>query len=314
MNVFGYNRDVNNGADWHVGQSYFINGMGAVDETEVPMPSTYINNNSQIDISDIQNKNVKTTVYDTVMFSSNGSTIEQVKTKIKEHITNYGAVFAGIHGPQADSNHCNFNTGAIYCNGITACCARDKKGCEVNHAVAIIGWNDDYSKDNFNPNNKPTNNGAWIIKNSWGERKEYGTVDEVKTKIFNKDTTYWSNKNVTNSSQITDEQIKEYLLTKNNLNVTIENNKVYLIIGDNGIMYVSYEDINVYSQLAGIQKATDTKDYDYIYQYDETTPLGEVTPKDNISKIYLANVFTKQSTKTEYLTRSWSKCSRNLYM
>ena len=36
----------------------------------------------------------------------------------------------------------------------------------ANHAVAIVGWDDDYDKSNFK--NSPEGNGAWIIKNSYG--------------------------------------------------------------------------------------------------------------------------------------------------
>ena len=37
-----------------------------------------------------------------------------------------------------------------------------------NHAIMIIGWDDNFSKDNFKSGYKPTNDGAWLIKNSWG--------------------------------------------------------------------------------------------------------------------------------------------------
>ena len=36
-----------------------------------------------------------------------------------------------------------------------------------NHAVTIVGWDDNYSKDNFTAD-VPPGDGAWIIKNSWG--------------------------------------------------------------------------------------------------------------------------------------------------
>lgn len=38
-----------------------------------------------------------------------------------------------------------------------------------DHAVTLVGWDDDYSKDNFNSQYKPPANGAFLIKNSWGD-------------------------------------------------------------------------------------------------------------------------------------------------
>ncbi len=37
----------------------------------------------------------------------------------------------------------------------------------TNHTVTIIGWDDNFSKDNFRY--KPVTDGAWLVKNSWGE-------------------------------------------------------------------------------------------------------------------------------------------------
>ena len=42
----------------------------------------------------------------------------------------------------------------------------DSMGC--NHAVAIVGWDDDYSKLNFRRGSTIEGDGAWIVKNSWG--------------------------------------------------------------------------------------------------------------------------------------------------
>ena len=38
----------------------------------------------------------------------------------------------------------------------------------ANHAVSVIGWDDDYNADNFNSACRPSKNGAWLIRNSWG--------------------------------------------------------------------------------------------------------------------------------------------------
>lgn len=41
------------------------------------------------------------------------------------------------------------------------------------HAVMIVGWDDNFSKDNFTSEEKPTSNGAWLIRNSWGSYFDY---------------------------------------------------------------------------------------------------------------------------------------------
>ena len=41
-----------------------------------------------------------------------------------------------------------------------------------NHLVAIVGWDDDYSVENFREDRRPSEPGAWIARNSWG--KGYG--------------------------------------------------------------------------------------------------------------------------------------------
>ena len=39
----------------------------------------------------------------------------------------------------------------------------------VNHAVTIVGWDDTYSKENFPSTSSVKNDGAWIVKNSYGK-------------------------------------------------------------------------------------------------------------------------------------------------
>ena len=36
------------------------------------------------------------------------------------------------------------------------------------HAVMVVGWDDNFSKDNFGNDTKPSSDGAWLIRNSWG--------------------------------------------------------------------------------------------------------------------------------------------------
>ncbi|WP_063720343.1 C1 family peptidase [Methanobrevibacter oralis] len=77
---------------------------------------------------------------------------------IKEAILKYGAVATKMYYSTSylkdDLNY--------YYNGIIGC----------NHAVCIVGWDDNYSKNNFKKT--PQGNGAWIVKNSWGNSSGHG--------------------------------------------------------------------------------------------------------------------------------------------
>ena len=42
----------------------------------------------------------------------------------------------------------------------------------ANHAVTIVGWDDNYPKENFIEGQQPPENGAWLVKNSWGSGQE----------------------------------------------------------------------------------------------------------------------------------------------
>ena len=83
-------------------------------------------------------------------------------------------------------------------------------------------------------------------------------------------------------------------------NYSIENDIVYQNYGDNGFIYVSYEDVNISKNLCGVVKATDTVNYDNNYYYDE---LGFCSALNIASpSIMLCNLFDKKTTNSEYLT------------
>ena len=74
---------------------------------------------------------------------------------IKEAVIKYGAVSTGIY---YDSLYFSSGKNAYYYYGGNA---------YANHAVAIVGWDDSYSRNNFYY--KPAGDGAWIVKNSWDD-------------------------------------------------------------------------------------------------------------------------------------------------
>ena len=73
---------------------------------------------------------------------------------IKRALLDYGAVGTSMY---FDDMYLSNLTNAFYCG--------DDLGIG-NHAITIVGWNDTYSKDNFLTS--PEGDGAWIVKNSWG--------------------------------------------------------------------------------------------------------------------------------------------------
>ena len=49
----------------------------------------------------------------------------------------------------------------------------------ANHAVAIIGWDDNFSKENFNSAHRPSKDGAWLVRNNWG--RYWPNPDDLNT-------------------------------------------------------------------------------------------------------------------------------------
>jgi C1A family cysteine protease/chitodextrinase len=80
---------------------------------------------------------------------------EETIAAVKELIQTKGAVAASYCTDVYDA----------YNEGKYSYCAQAKM--PTNHAVAIMGWNDNFLKEDFNF--PPEKNGAWLIKNSWGD-------------------------------------------------------------------------------------------------------------------------------------------------
>ena len=84
---------------------------------------------------------------------------------IKAAIYEYGAVSASYHSNRAYLN----DTSSLFFPATYAqYCGDASKGAD--HAITIVGWDDNYSVSNFNRfSERPKSSGAWLAKNSWGE-------------------------------------------------------------------------------------------------------------------------------------------------
>lgn len=292
INQSGYTRDRASGGNFMMAAAYLTNGSGAIEEKDMPFEGT----TKDINIAEIQNKDIATTVYDTLNFetvdTTDSAALAALKLQMKQYITNYGGIYAGIHGAGLYESCYNNNTGAIYCN--------DTMNHLANHAVVIIGWNDEYSKDNFNEGNKPTNNGAWIIKNSWGAEKTK-TLQQAKEDIYENKKEECIQNGWNTATDIPDD-VAITDLTDSGWTEG-ENGTYILNIGDKGYMYVSYEDVNIYEYLSGIEKATIGVDYDKIYQNDFLGPSNAIDIIGDFNNLYIANVFNRDATLNESLDK-----------
>ena len=83
--------------------------------------------------------------------------ISAVRKLVKTHIMQYGSLYASI------SSTIKKNEDGVY--------VLNAKFADIqNHAVSIIGWDDNFSKDNFPLNNRPKSDGAYLAMNSWGSQ------------------------------------------------------------------------------------------------------------------------------------------------
>lgn len=159
-----------------------------------------------------------------IFYNYNIKSLSASVNRIKQAVMDYGAVATGIN---IDADGCDVESGACYYN--------EEAG---NHAVTIVGWDDNYSKDNFKvlksgKKKRPDNDGAWIAKNSWG-----------------------------------------------------------VGFGDNGYIYISYEDASL-AEMLSVDTVPISEQYDSNYQHDGTAnPTMSVGLPNGSS---YANVFKAKS-------------------
>ena len=161
----GFNAVRSDGGNFMDAINYMTNGFGPVDEKWLK----YNPNEPDIDLNSIESITQASTVMDTVNLSvedtSDENAINDVISKIKTHIKNYGGVYFAL----------NYRVGDQYTNKVNMaryCDVPLQNNESASHVVVLIGWDDNYSASNFKKN--PGKNGAWIFKNSYGD---YSTVE-----------------------------------------------------------------------------------------------------------------------------------------
>ncbi|MBQ2943347.1 MAG: hypothetical protein IJD93_01420 [Ruminococcus sp.] len=145
----GWQRSFENPGYSYIPLGYLTSWAGPVSDSDFPLTSTQ---------TDYKNFNI-TPEYGLTEAIYFNNDIE--RDAIKELIYTYGSVVASY-----DANPIYLsNDTAFYCADTTI-----PPTGHHGHCVSIVGWDDDYSKDNFagSVSGTPSENGAWLMKNSWG--------------------------------------------------------------------------------------------------------------------------------------------------
>ena len=137
--IYGNGREPNGGGYQWDASSYLANSLGPVLESYDPTGS--------FGFSPIISNAVHVS---NIAYAHRDRSAPLANDEVKEAVIKYGGVRASIlmGSPKGGYNY--------YENSSTG----------TNHAILIVGWDDNYAASNF-PGNCP-GDGAWIVKNSWG--------------------------------------------------------------------------------------------------------------------------------------------------
>ena len=173
-----WEREAPNGGNSYIGLAYFVSGKGPVLESDFPFKNS-TDSLSSSEVEKLNNSKVQKQINDYVQFTEiqkeissssiiykiNGeqvsySRVVSIRNDIKNHIKSYGGVTAYTCGNI--NNYFNLSTNSAYCNN---------NEVEPMHQVLIIGWDDNYSKNNFKDGCRPLNDGAYIAMESYGTNR-----------------------------------------------------------------------------------------------------------------------------------------------
>ncbi len=155
----GSDRDqIDHGANLKFAAQLLSKGYGYVIEDELPYISDFFdpafdssgNLAADIDVLDDEESIRFTDMYQVDLSLDTGKKI------VKEAIIRNGIVGVS-YSHKSGYYYTSGDYTSYYCN----------YKYSANHAVCLVGWDDDYPVDRFNPSRRPDNPGAWLVRNSW---------------------------------------------------------------------------------------------------------------------------------------------------
>ncbi len=142
-NLAGFDLGCCAGGNRTMSTAYFARWAGPVAESDDPY--------NQSSCSSPQGLAPRKHVQDVIFIPNRTSALDN--DAIKQAVMTYGAVYTTYYHSDA---YYNSSTYGYYYSG----------GGSANHAVCIVGWDDNFSASKFRT--APPGNGAFLIRNSWG--------------------------------------------------------------------------------------------------------------------------------------------------
>jgi C1A family cysteine protease len=210
-NSFGMDQDM--GGDYTMAMAYLLAWQGPVREEDDPYGDG------------ISPEGLRAVKHVQEIQIPGAGDFDAVKRAVYFHGGVQTSLYMGMENEESRSEFYNEETFAYYYNGSEA----------SNHDVVIVGWDDQYPKENFTYT--PGQDGAFLCVNSWGAQ-----------------------------------------------------------FGDQGLFYVSYEDVNIGTHNLVYTRVEEPDNYDAVYQSDLCGWLGQLGYGDDTA--YFANVFRAEAAET----------------
>ncbi len=155
LNGTGWQRTVKSVGYTHIAPGYLTSWYGGVEKSEV----------EEFDLEGTVYGDMATDEYTRFGVTSLRYLHKENPDEVKRAIIENGGLYASYAHAAACSN-----------NSLSYYMYDSYSGSYIGHSVEIVGWDDDYSRINFgkSASTRPDNNGAWLVKNSWGSYNSMG--------------------------------------------------------------------------------------------------------------------------------------------